>query len=106
MHLQKGQPVQSPISPASAHEFSNGDLGIVTDQPQRQQHAIQRGVLTALVVPSAQAIDIKKPWESYVNDAPALPLRGQGSIGPTTNLMDESDTQEGRMYSWKPLRPQ
>jgi len=106
MPLQKGQPVQSPISPASAHEFSNGNLGIVTDPPQRQQPAIQRGVLTAPVAPSAQAIDVKEPWESYVNDAPALPLRRQGSIGPTTNLMDENDTQEGRMYSWKPLRPQ
>lgn len=101
MLSQKRQPVQSPISPASAQDTS-------TDPPRRQQTTDQRGIpsLSAPVATSVQAVDVMEPCESYVKDAPALPPRRQGSVGATKNLMDESVTRDDRMDSWKPLRPQ
>lgn len=103
MHLPKRQIVQSPITPASAHDMSTRILGVVTDPLRQTAHQRRIPSLSSKV----QAIDVTNPRESYVNnDAPALPPRREGSIRPTRNLMDENDSQDGKMDSWKPLRPQ
>jgi len=104
MDLPKRQPVQSPLTPASAHDMSTSILGVVTDPPPLRQTLDQRRI--PLLSSKVQAIDVTNPRESYVNDAPALPPRREGSIRPTKNLMDENDSQDGQMDSWKPLRPQ
>ena len=99
--------VRSAISAASVQNASPGFPSIRTGPPPLQQNAdpYDSALSSRRVASLERAVDVRKSCDNHIDEGPALPPRAQRNVGPSLNLMDESDSQVARMDFWKPLRP-